>query len=284
MRRRFHEANIVVIPCRRTLRRSQNNRNVRTCFAKSLTGVKLYVTSANKCQHCCGSMQTDAASYNIVGSNNVACCWPTMLRPFAWGLKRDLRPVLANATSHNIVGPNNVGSCWHLLALAVVHTNERNNCQHCWRNVVFLALITALSVPSFSSVYRPSHVFSSNNSLYLSRLKGKSFPQGQSAVPPRGLTIFWCIYSRLSIFCLNASCFLKVFAQLSLIRHIYNNPERRKRATTVCFLKKTLQGACADVFTRPTLLGFHANGCNIVALRFASHRTAEMLRLVGPKV
>ena len=112
--RRFHEANIVVIPCGRTLRRSQNNRNVRTCFAKSLTGVKLYVTTANKCQHCCGSMQKDATSYNIVGSNIVACCWPTMLRPFARGLKRDLRPVQTNATSHNIVGPNNVGSCWHL--------------------------------------------------------------------------------------------------------------------------------------------------------------------------
>ena len=27
---------------------------------KSLTGFKLYATSANKCQHCCSSMQTDA--------------------------------------------------------------------------------------------------------------------------------------------------------------------------------------------------------------------------------
>ena len=65
VRRRFHEANIVVIPCKRpqhccaTLRRSQNKRNVGTCCAKSLTGFKLYATSANKCQHCCGSMQTD---------------------------------------------------------------------------------------------------------------------------------------------------------------------------------------------------------------------------------
>ena len=36
-------------------------------------------------------------------------------------------------------------------------------------------------------------------------------------------------------------------------------PERRKRATIVCFLKKILQSACADVFTRPSLLGFQAN-------------------------
>ena len=48
-------------------------------LAKRLTGFKLYALSANKCQHCCGSMQMDATSHNIVGPNNVACCWPTML-------------------------------------------------------------------------------------------------------------------------------------------------------------------------------------------------------------
>ena len=32
---------------------------VRLHGPKSLTGFKLYVTSAKKCQHCCGSMQTD---------------------------------------------------------------------------------------------------------------------------------------------------------------------------------------------------------------------------------
>ena len=56
---------------------------VRLHGPKSLTGFKLYATSANKCQHCCGSMQTDATSHNIVGPNNVGCCWPTMLGPFA---------------------------------------------------------------------------------------------------------------------------------------------------------------------------------------------------------
>ena len=52
--RGFHEANIVAVPsCKRaqhccaTLRRSKNNRNVATCCAKSLTGFKLYATSAN---------------------------------------------------------------------------------------------------------------------------------------------------------------------------------------------------------------------------------------------
>ena len=41
-----------------------------------------------------------------------------------------------------------------------------------------------------------------------------------------------------------------------------------------------MQGACADVFTRPTLLRSYANGRIIVALRFAGHRTKEMLGLV----
>ena len=86
-------ANIVAVPCKwaqhccAMLRLSQNNRNVWTCCAKSLTGFKLYATSANKCQHCCGSMQTDATSHNIVGPSNVACCWPTVLRPFAWAFR-----------------------------------------------------------------------------------------------------------------------------------------------------------------------------------------------------
>ena len=59
---------------------------VRLHGPKRLTGFILYATSANKCQHCCGSMQTDATSHNIVGPNNVGCCWPTMLGPFALAL------------------------------------------------------------------------------------------------------------------------------------------------------------------------------------------------------
>ena len=57
---------------------------VRLHGPKSLTGFKLYATSANNSQHCLGSMQTDTTSYNIVGTNNVGCCWPTMLGSFAW--------------------------------------------------------------------------------------------------------------------------------------------------------------------------------------------------------
>ena len=55
-----------------------------------------------------------------------------------------------DATSYDIVGTNNVGIFWRLLALVVVvHANERNNCQHCWRKFVILALITAFSIPRF---------------------------------------------------------------------------------------------------------------------------------------
>ena len=67
-----------------------------------------------------------------------------------------------DAASHNNIGPNNVGTC------CVVHANERNNCQHCCRKLIILALITALSVPSFSSVYWSSHgFFSSKNSFFI---------------------------------------------------------------------------------------------------------------------
>ena len=39
---------------------SVTEQNVGTCCAKRLTGFKIYATSANKCQHYCGSMQMDA--------------------------------------------------------------------------------------------------------------------------------------------------------------------------------------------------------------------------------
>ena len=49
---------------------------------KSLTGFKLYTTTANIVVIPCKRTQH-------VGPNNVVCCWPTMLRPFAgplgWG-------------------------------------------------------------------------------------------------------------------------------------------------------------------------------------------------------
>ena len=86
--------------------------------------------------------------------------------------------------------------CWELLALVgtccVVHVNEHNNCQCYWRKLVILALITAFLSQAFPlSVYRPSHIFSLNNSLYLACPRGKSFPRKeQSAVPPRGICLY----------------------------------------------------------------------------------------------
>ena len=48
-------------------KRSQNNRNVGSRYAKSLTGFKLYATSANIVVAQCKRTQH-------VGRNNVACC------------------------------------------------------------------------------------------------------------------------------------------------------------------------------------------------------------------
>ena len=68
---------------------------------KSLTGFKLYATSANKCQHCCASMQTDARSHNIIGPNNVGFCWPTMLGSFAWAFRAQVNQLGANCKLHS---------------------------------------------------------------------------------------------------------------------------------------------------------------------------------------
>ena len=74
---------------------------VRLHRLKSLAGFKLYATSANKCQHCCCSMQTDATC--SVGPNNVACRWPTMLSPFAWAFTVSGVPKLVNVSIFIIV-------------------------------------------------------------------------------------------------------------------------------------------------------------------------------------
>ena len=74
-------------PCQRTqqvetlLRVVGQQCCVRLCGPKSLSGFKQYAANAIKCHHCCGSMQTGATH---VVPNNVACCWPTMLRPFVF--------------------------------------------------------------------------------------------------------------------------------------------------------------------------------------------------------
>ena len=102
------------------------------------------------------------------------------------------------------------------LIIVKTHANGRNKSQHCWAqqcwellalvawcmqtntttaNIVGLGRYFGLNNSPFCPkrflyVYTPSHVFSSNNSLYLTHRRGKSFPRGQSTVPPRGLTIF----------------------------------------------------------------------------------------------
>ena len=68
---------------------------------------------------------------------------------------------------------------------------------------------------------------------------------------------------------------------------MFTTIQKEENALRLFVFENILQGACVDVSRGqhwPTLLRFHANGRNIVALRFAGHRTIEMLRLVGPKV
>ena len=70
-------------PCKRTkqvttlLRVVGQQCCVRLYGPKSLTGFKLYATSANNVMVPCKRTH---------GNNNVACCCTTMLRPFAWAL------------------------------------------------------------------------------------------------------------------------------------------------------------------------------------------------------
>ena len=66
-------------------------------------------------------------------------------------------------------------------------------------------------------------------------------------------------------------------------QHCWRSSKESMHSGTV-ILKKRLQCACTDVFTRPTLLWFHANRGNVVAQRFAGHRTIVILRLVAPKL
>ena len=62
-----------------------NNRNVRTCCAKSLTGFNYtQLISVNKCQHYCGSMQTDATCWAQQCCVLLRAFGQQCLRPFAW--------------------------------------------------------------------------------------------------------------------------------------------------------------------------------------------------------
>ena len=175
-----------------------------------------------------------------------------------------------DATSQNIVGPNNIGIRWELLALVDTFKLKQlryfglNNSPFCPKLFLYLFI-------------GPLTFFPQINSLYLTRLRGKSFPrEGQSAVPPRDLTIFWCIYSRFSVFCLNVSCFLKLFAQLSLISYVYYNPERRKTRYDCLFFEKNITMRVCRRFHEANIVGVPCTRRNIVALRFAGHRTMEM--------
>ena len=61
-------------------------------WPKSLTGFKLYATNAKKCQHCCGSMQTDQQVTTLLGPTMLGVvgqqCWIRLHGPLCYkGLK-----------------------------------------------------------------------------------------------------------------------------------------------------------------------------------------------------
>ena len=67
-----------------TLRRPQNNRNVGTCSGKSLTGFKLYATSANIAVVPCKRTQQVTT---LLGPTMLGVVGQHVLRPFAWAFR-----------------------------------------------------------------------------------------------------------------------------------------------------------------------------------------------------
>ena len=127
--------------CFATLRRSQNKRNVGSCWLKSLTSFKLCATTSNNMQQ---GVQTDA-------SCNIQQCWellPTKLRPFGRGLRLRANgrhivdqqlPTLFNVTCcvrlHILF--HVVGYCCVLLRKVGNRSNfSANNSQHFFCSVI----------------------------------------------------------------------------------------------------------------------------------------------------
>ena len=230
-------------------------------------------------------MQTDATS-----ANNSQHCWVLLANNVA-SVCMDLKvwPV-SNYTQQ-------------VPTLLWFHANGRNKSQHCWAHkcwvllannvgsvcmglkVAILALITALSVPSFSlCVYSPFHVFpqiivlndTSQSPEFFLRRSISCSTSWSDHLLVHLFAFFGFLPKRLM--------FPQIIRSTRLDRPCLQQSRKKKTHYNRLFFEKILQGACADVFTRPTLLGFHTNGRNILALCFAGHRTTEMLGLVGPKV
>ena len=149
--------------------------------------------------------------------------------------------------------------CWELLALvASWHANKRNNCQHCWCKVVSLALITALSVSRFFplSIYiGPLTIFPQIIVFIWHIPEARVFlEKGQSAVPPRGLTIFWRRrFHEANIVVVSCKQAQHCCATLG-------GSQNDRNVGTCC--AKSLTGFQTVRNKWPTLLWFHANGRN----------------------
>ena len=103
---------------------------VRLRGPKSLTGFKLNATSANKYQHFCGSMQTDATGHNIVGPNNVgSVCMGLKLMKYRILLNYSERSYWLNASmrSNRCMGVR----VWRFRCMFVPNKKRAKNCQLC---------------------------------------------------------------------------------------------------------------------------------------------------------
>ena len=87
--------------------------------------------------------------------------------------------------------------------------------------------------------------------LYLTRPRGKIFPRGQSAVPPHGLIVSWCIYSRFSIFCLNVDLmFPQILRPTQLDTPCLQQSRKKKTRYDCLFFEKKDYKTRAQTFSQ----------------------------------
>ena len=100
--------------------------------------------------------------------------------------------------------------------------------------------------------------------LYLTRPRGKIFPQGQSAVPPHGLIVSWCIYSRFSIFCLNVDLmFPQILRPTQLDTPCLQQSRKKKTRYDCLFFEKKI--------TKRVRRRFHKTNIVVIPCKRAQH-------------
>ena len=119
------------------------------------------------------------------------------------------------------------------------------------------------------------------NSLHLTR---HIWPREGHQLFHRALTIFWCVYSRFSIFCLNVSCFFSNYSLNSAWCAMFTTIQKEENVLRLFVSwKKILQGVCRR-FHEANIVGVpckRAQHCCATLRRSQNNRNVG---LVGPKV